>query len=176
MELTAQLPEVPESKTGTGPRLPPPSWYVWVLDLVQERFHNTSPGDLKSIFTKAGDSGSLGVRKTKGSRLREGVDRLQREPTRASFVLRAFISLVGGSLWAVEAGFQQNACQFPGVLFHMLAAQHVCMEGQVIPWPALPLPWICLTDWVCCYLFPQLPVLAPMPLTGSLSSAGLARV
>ena len=29
---------------------------VWVLDFMQGRFHNTSPGDLKSAFIKAGDS------------------------------------------------------------------------------------------------------------------------
>ena len=29
---------------------------VWVLDFVEERFHNMSPGDFDSIFIKAGDS------------------------------------------------------------------------------------------------------------------------
>ena len=28
---------------------------VWVLDLVQERFHDTCPADFKSMFIKAGD-------------------------------------------------------------------------------------------------------------------------
>lgn len=38
-----------------------PAGSVWFW--VQERFHKTSPGDLKRIFTKAGGSESLGVRK-----------------------------------------------------------------------------------------------------------------
>ena len=29
---------------------------MWVLDFVQERFHNTSPGDFESTFIKARDS------------------------------------------------------------------------------------------------------------------------
>ena len=29
---------------------------VWGVDFVQERFHNTSPGDFESRFSKAGDS------------------------------------------------------------------------------------------------------------------------
>ena len=29
---------------------------MWVLDLVWERFHNTSPSDFESMFIKAGDS------------------------------------------------------------------------------------------------------------------------
>ena len=33
-----------------------PADNVWVLDFVQERFHNTSPGDFWGMFIKAGDS------------------------------------------------------------------------------------------------------------------------
>ena len=33
-----------------------PAASLWVLDLVQERFHNTSPGDHEGTFIKAGDS------------------------------------------------------------------------------------------------------------------------
>ena len=29
---------------------------MWVLDFVQERFHNISPGDFDSMFIKAGNS------------------------------------------------------------------------------------------------------------------------
>ena len=29
---------------------------MWVLDLVQERFHSMSPGECESTFIKAGDS------------------------------------------------------------------------------------------------------------------------
>ena len=31
-----------------------PADSVWVLDFVQERFHNTSPGDYEDAFTEAG--------------------------------------------------------------------------------------------------------------------------
>ena len=28
-------------------------WNIWVLDSMQERFHNTSPGNFESTFVKA---------------------------------------------------------------------------------------------------------------------------
>ena len=44
--------------TGTGPEQAclRPAYSVWVLDLLQQRFHNRSPGDFESMFIKAGDS------------------------------------------------------------------------------------------------------------------------
>ena len=41
---------------------------VRVLDFVQERFHNTSPGDFESMFIKAGDSETKEGLKIKESR------------------------------------------------------------------------------------------------------------
>ena len=35
-----------------------PASSVWVLDCVQERFHNTSPGDDEGKIIKAGDRGT----------------------------------------------------------------------------------------------------------------------
>ena len=32
------------------------AWSAWVLDFMQERFHNMSPGGFESTFIKAGDS------------------------------------------------------------------------------------------------------------------------
>ena len=43
-------------------------WNVWALDFVQERFHDTSPGDFESTFIKAGDSKTKGEIKIKESR------------------------------------------------------------------------------------------------------------
>lgn len=42
----------------TGPlaHLPRASLSLWVLDFVQERLHNTSPGDFESMFITAEDS------------------------------------------------------------------------------------------------------------------------
>ena len=36
--------------------LPQAGGGVWVLDFMQERFHNTRPGDFESMLVKAGDS------------------------------------------------------------------------------------------------------------------------
>ena len=32
-----------------------PAGSIWVLDFMQERFYNTSPGDHESLFIEAGD-------------------------------------------------------------------------------------------------------------------------
>ena len=46
-----------------------PACSVWVLNSVQERFHNTSPGDFERIFIKAGDSDTKeGLRVEKSNR------------------------------------------------------------------------------------------------------------
>ena len=46
--------------TGRGPVpervLLGPAGHAWVLDIVQERFHNTSPGGYEGTSIKAGDS------------------------------------------------------------------------------------------------------------------------
>ena len=33
---------------------------MWVLDFMEQRFHNMSPGDFESVFIKAGDSETKG--------------------------------------------------------------------------------------------------------------------
>ena len=33
-----------------------PAGRVWVLDFVQERFHNRNPSDYEGVFIKAGDT------------------------------------------------------------------------------------------------------------------------
>ena len=37
---------------------PGSEWVCLRFDFMQERFHNTSPGDLEGMFIKAGDSGT----------------------------------------------------------------------------------------------------------------------
>lgn len=66
---SGQWAEGPECvRTGASPERVSlrPACRVWVPDCVWERFHNTSPGDFESMFTKAGDGETRERRRVEG--------------------------------------------------------------------------------------------------------------